>query len=147
MVSPELLRRFTCFSGASEQILKQVAMLSEEKNAQAGDVLFREGEDATHLHIVVEGEVDVQYVLGDGSYQTVDTLIAGDLMLWSSLVEPHTTHSMGVARTNVKLVAIDAPKLRELMQAEPQLGYLVMRALASAISNRLHGARLQIAAM
>lgn len=147
MVSPELLRRFTCLSGASEQILKQVAMLSEEKNAQAGDVLFREGEDATHLHIVVEGEVEIQYVLGDGSYQTVDTLIAGDLMLWSSLVEPHTTHSMGVARTNVKLVAIDAPKLREMMQAEPELGYLVMRALASAIANRLHGARLQIAAM
>lgn len=147
MVSPELLRRFTCLSGASEQILKQVAMLSEEKNARAGDVLFREGEDATHLHIVVEGEVDIQYVLGDGSYQTVDTLIAGDLMLWSSLVEPHTTHSMGVARTNVKLVAIDAPKLRELMQAEPQLGYLVMSALAAAIANRLHGARLRIAAM
>jgi CRP-like cAMP-binding protein len=147
MVSPELLRRFTCFSGATEQILKQVAMMSEEKLAREGDVLFREGEDATHLNLVVEGEVDVQYVLGDGSYQTVDTLIAGDLMVWSSLVEPHTTHSMGVARTNVKLVAIDAPKFRELMQAEPRLGYLVMSALASAIAHRLHGARLQIAAM
>lgn len=147
MVSPELLRRYNCLSGADEQMLKQVAMLSEEKIARAGDVLFREGQDATHLHIVVEGEVDIQYVLGDGSYQTVDTLIAGDLMVWSSLVEPHMTHSMGVARTQVKLVAIDAPRLRELMQAEPRFGFLLMRSLASAIAHRLHGARLQIAAM
>ncbi|HOA74771.1 MAG TPA: cyclic nucleotide-binding domain-containing protein [Phycisphaerae bacterium] len=147
MVSPELLRRFAIFSGADEPTLKQVAMLSEEKTARAGDVLFREGEDARYLHIVVEGEVDIQYVLGDGSHQTVDTVVAGDPLVWSSLVPPHQTHSMGVARTAVKLVAIDAARLRELMQANPALGYQVMSTLAGAIAHRLHGARLQIAAM
>lgn len=147
MVSPELLRRFACFSGATEQSLKQVAMLSEEKSAAAGEVLFREGQVATHLYIVVDGEVDIQYVLGDGSHQTVDTLIAGDFMMWSSLVEPHTTHSTGVARTSVKLVAIDAPKFLDLLESEPALGFNVMKSVAAAIAHRLHGARLQIAAM
>jgi CRP-like cAMP-binding protein len=147
MVSPEILRRFAYFSGASEQSLKQVAMMSEEKTARAGDVLFREGQDATELCVVVEGEVDIQYVLGDGSHQTVDTLIAGELMIWSALVEPHMTHSVGVARTPVKLVAINAPKFRALLDSEPVLGYQVMEAVASAVAHRLHGARLQIAAM
>jgi CRP-like cAMP-binding protein len=134
MVSPELLRRFACFSGATEQSLKQVAMLSEEKSAAAGEVLFREGQVATHLYIVVDGEVDIQYVLGDGSHQTVDTLIAGDFMMWSSLVEPHTTHS-------------DAPKFLDLLESEPALGFNVMKSVAAAIAHRLHGTRLQIAAM
>lgn len=147
MVSPELLRRFAYFSGATEQTLKQVAMLAEEKSVRAGDVLFREGQDATELCVLMEGEVDIQYVLGDGTYQTVDTLIAGDLMVWSALVEPHTTHSMGVARTPVKLIAIDAPRFRALLDSEPVLGYHVMKAVAAAVAHRLHGARLQIAAM
>lgn len=146
MVSPEILRRFTYFSGAGEESLKQVAMLSEEKTARAGAVLFSEGQDATELCLVVEGEVDVQYVLGDGSHQTVDTLVGGDIMIWSALVTPHITHSMGVARTNVKLVAIDAPKFRQLMASDPVLGFSVMKAVAAAVADRLHGARLQIAA-
>lgn len=146
MVSPELLRRFTYFSGATEESLKQVAMLGEEKSARAGDVLFREGQEAAELCLVVEGEVEIQYVLGDGSHQAVDTLVGGDIMIWSALVEPHTTHSMGVARTPVKLVTLNAPKFRALLASDTALGFNVMRAVAAAVADRLHGARLQIAA-
>ena len=147
MVSPEMLRRFPCFAGVGEGLLKQVAMIGEEKSIRKGDLLFREGEDATHLEIIIEGELDIQYLLGDGSYQTVDTTVAGDFTLWTSLIEPHITHSMGVARTNVRVVALDAAKLRTLMEAEPMLGYRIMSAIAGAVSHRLLGARMQIAAM
>jgi len=147
MVSPEILRRYPYFTGVTEQMLKEVAMISEEKSMPAGTVLFREGEEAAHLYIVTEGEVDVQYVLGVGSHHTVDTLVAGELMVWSSLVEPHITHSMGVARTPVRLVAIDAPKFRALLDSDPVLGYRVMKGVATTVSHRLDGARLQIAAM
>lgn len=147
MVSPEVLRRFSCFAGISDSMLKQVAMVSSERTARKGDFLFREGEDATQLYLIVEGEVDIQYELGDGSHQTVDTTVAGDYTLWTSLIEPHQTHSIGVARTNLRLVAIDAVKLRELMEADPQLGYLVMKSLATVVSHRLQGARLRIATM
>lgn len=147
MVSPEVLRRFKYFTGVGEQSLKQVAMLCEERTAKSGDVLFREDEDATHLCIVAEGEIEIRYILGDGSHQTVDTLVGGDLMVWSSLIEPHRTHSMGVATTDVKLVAIDAPKLRALLKTDTVLGYHLMSGVARAMADRLHGARLQIAAM
>ncbi len=147
MVSPEVLRRSSYFTGVSEQSLKQVAMICEEKSVAKGTVLFREGEEASTLYILGEGEVDVQYVLGDGSHQTVDTLVGGDLMVWSSLVAPHTTHSMGVARTAVRMVAIDAPKFRAMLDADPILGYQVMKGVAAQVSHRLHGARLQLAAI
>ncbi|MBI4580856.1 MAG: cyclic nucleotide-binding domain-containing protein [Planctomycetes bacterium] len=147
MISPEALRRYIYFTTVSEPSLRQVAAISEEKTARKGDVLFREGEEATHLHILIEGEVDVQYELGDGSHQTVDTLVAGDLMVWSSVLEPHTTHSMGVARTNVRLVAIDAPRLRALMESDPVLGYRLMSGVAREVSHRLEGARVRLAAM
>jgi CRP/FNR family transcriptional regulator, cyclic AMP receptor protein len=147
MVSPEILRRYRYLSGISEQTLKQVAMISDEKSFRKGDVLFREGQDATELYIMVEGEVEVRYELASGEHSTVDTLVAGDLMVWSSLVEPHRTHSMGVARTNVKLVAINAVKLRAMMDADPLLGYRFMNGVATEVSHRLIGARLQLAAL
>ncbi len=147
MVSPEILRRYPYFTGVSEQSLKQVAMISDEKTVHAGEVLFREHEDAATLYVVQEGEVDIKYELGDGSHQTVDTLVGGDLMVWSSLVPPHTTHSIGVARANTRLVAIDAPKLRDLFTADPVLGYQIMAAVATQVSHRLHGARLRIATL
>jgi hypothetical protein len=33
--------------------------------------------------------MDIQYTLGDGELRTVDTLVAGELMMWSALVEPY----------------------------------------------------------
>jgi CRP-like cAMP-binding protein len=147
MISPEVLRRFSYFSGISESMVKQVAMICEDRTARAGETLFEEGREARFLYVIVEGEIDIRYVLGDGSHQTVDTLVAGDLMMWSSLVEPHQTHSTAVARTSVRLVEINAVKLRDLMASDPLLGYRIMNGVAEAMSQRLHGARLQIAAM
>jgi hypothetical protein len=47
----------------------------------------------------------------------------------------------------VRLVAIDASSLRNMFEVDPVLGYHVMTGVAAQVSHRLHGARLQLAAM
>ena len=100
---------------------------------------------ATHLYIVVEGEVDIRYRNDHGGYTTVDTLVKGSLMVWSALIEPHVTHSTAVARKDMRVIAIEAHKLRELMDEDPVLGSVLMSHAASAVSERLDGVRTQLA--
>ncbi len=147
MVSPEMLRRYPYFAGVSEESLKRVATISDEKMISAGEVIFREGQDSTCLHIVVEGQVDIQFELGNGERRTVDTLVGGDLLVLSALVEPYKITATSVARTAVRLISIDARQLRQMMEADPQLGFRLMQGVAKAMSDRLHGARVQIASM
>jgi CRP-like cAMP-binding protein len=147
MVSPELLRRFPYFHGVSDDVLKAVAMIAEEREFNPGDVLFREDQSADHLFIIAEGEVDIQYVLGNGEHKSVDTLVGGELMVWSAVIAPHRTHSKGVATKKGRCVAIEAGGLRELIGRDLMLGFGLMSGIAQAVSHRLEGARAQLATL
>lgn len=55
MVTPETLRRYPYFSGADEESLEAIALISTEITCTTGEVLFRDGEAASHCYIVVSG--------------------------------------------------------------------------------------------
>src|SRR3989304_3572488 len=77
LISPERLRRFPHCAGASDEMLKQVAMLGKERNFKAGERLFEEGKPATHLLMLEAGEVDIVYTLAKARQVVVDTVVAG----------------------------------------------------------------------
>jgi CRP-like cAMP-binding protein len=145
MISPEVLRRYPFFATANDETLKLLAMSGETRTYEAGQVLFQDGDAADHLLVLTEGEVDIQYVLQDGEHRTVDTRVAGDIVLWSALVVPFKTTANGVARRRTRVVALDALKLRELCETDHELGYHLMREIAQVMSHRLQGARVQLA--
>jgi len=145
MISPELLRRYPQFAGLSEESLKQLAMIADEKTVVPDVVMFREGDPATHLSIILKGEVNIQYTLGDGELRTVDTLVEGDLLMWSALVEPYRATAMGTTTKETHLLRIDAARLRELCDRDPLLGYRLMTQVAQLLAHRREGARVQLA--
>jgi len=147
MISTEQLRRYPCFTGASEDSLRALAMNSEELSFDAGQVLFNEGDPADHLFILLKGEVDIRYVLADGEQRTVDTRVKDDILLWSSVIEPYRTTAVAVARQNTRVLAINAATLRELRTKDDKLERSLMNQIALVISQRLQGARVQLATM
>ena len=147
MISPELLRRYPYFGAVNDDALKEVAMVSEEINAAAGQQIFAEDDPAENLYLLMEGEVDLQYTLGSGELRTVDTLVAGDLMVWSALVEPFKCTAVGTVRKDAKLIAINGPKLRELWENNLDLGYRMLISVTKLLATRLEGARVQLATL
>jgi len=147
MISPELLRRYPYFVAVGEDSLKQLAMIAEEKEIPAGTELFREGNPADYLNVIVKGEVDIQYVLGNGERRTVDTLVAGDILGWSALIEPYKYTAIGTATKDTHLVALEAKKVRALCDQDPLLGYRLTTQIAKLLGHRLEGARVQLAAI
>ncbi|MCH5377050.1 MAG: cyclic nucleotide-binding domain-containing protein [Planctomycetes bacterium] len=145
MISPEQLRRFPYFADVSEDALKEVAMISDEISATAGGTLFSEGDPADSLFLITEGEIDLQYTLGNGEQRTVDTLVPGDLAVWSVFVEPYKCTATGKLRTDAKLISINGRKLQELCEANKDLGYRMLISVAQLLATRLEGARVQLA--
>ncbi|TVS10194.1 MAG: hypothetical protein EA424_25750, partial [Planctomycetaceae bacterium] len=125
--------------------LKEVAMISEEISAAAGETLFKQGDPAELLYVMTEGEIDLQYELGSGELRTVDTLVAGDLAVWSTVVEPYRCTASGTIRKDTKLLAIQGAKLRELMETNHDLGYRLLLSVTKLLATRLEGARVQLA--
>lgn len=147
MISLEILRRYPYFAGVREESLKRLAMIADERSVPAGTVMFRDGDPADYLYIVVGGEVDIQYLLGNDELRTVDTLVAGDLLCWSALVEPYKATAIGTTKTKTDLVRFGAAKLRTLCDEDPLLGYRLSNQVAKLLAHRLEGARIQLAAV
>ena len=147
MISPEVLRRYPYFAGISEESLKQIAMIAEEKHVPAGTQMFNEGDPAGCFFVIIDGEVNIDYLLGTGEKRTVDTLTSGDLLVWSALVEPYRTTAIGTTTKDCDLVCINAEKLREFCEKDPLIGYRLTTQVAKMLANRLEGARVQLAAV
>ncbi len=147
MTSPEMLRRWPYFAGISDASLKALAMIAEEKAVAAGTHLFGEGDPAEAMNVIVKGEVNIEYILGDGQRRTVDTLVDGDILGWSALVEPYKYTAIGTATKPTQMITIHAKKLRDLCENDPHLGYQLTTQIAKLLAHRLEGARVQLAAI
>ena len=88
MISPEILRRYTYFAGISEEGLKQIAMIADEQAIPANTRIFNEGDPASHMLIIAQGEINIEFQLGNGELRIVDTMVEGDLLGWSALSSP-----------------------------------------------------------
>jgi CRP-like cAMP-binding protein len=147
MISPEKLRRYPYFSEISEDSLRAVAMIADEEQHARGQTIFREGDNAEKLYIITEGELDLRYTLGSGEQRIVDTLVPGELVMWSAIVPPYRSTALGTTRQDVRLIAISGPKLRELCEQDHDLGYRMLLSLTQLLASRLEGARVQLATM
>ncbi len=147
MISPETLRRYHYFGNIGEESLKALAMVAEEKDVPAGTEMFREGDATDVLHVITKGEVEIRYLLGNGEERTVDTLVAGELLCWSALIEPYKATSIGTTVKDTHLICIDAKKLREACDSEPLLGYQLAKEISKLLAQRLESARVQLAAV
>jgi CRP/FNR family transcriptional regulator, cyclic AMP receptor protein len=145
MISPESLRRYTYFAGISEEGLKQIAMIADEKAIPANTRIFNEGDPAGHMLIIVKGEINIEFLLGNGEIRIVDTMVEGDLLGWSALIEPYKMTANGTATKNTELIRIDAVKLRQLCEKDATLGYNLIKQIAKLLAHRLEGTSVQLA--
>ena len=145
MLPPDRLRAYPCFADLDSEEIARLAEHSSWRDVAESEVVFREHDNADHLFVVVEGQVDIFSTDAAGRNRVVDTLSKGDLMLLSALVPPHEARFGGMARAPTRLIAIEAPVLRELLAARPTVGFGVMGQVARALSSRLEGARYQLA--
>ncbi len=121
-------------------------MLADERRFRAGEVLFEEGQQASHLVFLESGQVDMVFALGAGQKVVVDTLVAGDIMCWSALLEPYTLTGSGVAKTDGVMIAVKAEGLRQLCKENPEHAQMMMTEVAKTLRDRLDATRVQLAA-
>jgi CRP/FNR family cyclic AMP-dependent transcriptional regulator len=146
MVSPELLRRYPFFANLTEEELKSIAMISEEKSYEANTFIFRERGKAEKLFVLVKGSVDIMVDTDEEGLQheTVSTLSHGDAFCWSAVVEPYTLTASAFAATPVTMIAIDGAGLRAMFELDCHLGYRILQKAAQVISSRLKDTRIQM---
>jgi CRP/FNR family transcriptional regulator, cyclic AMP receptor protein len=147
VISPELLRRYPFFAGLTADHLRGIAMIAEEVPYPAKTLIFKEGEEARYLYILVAGDVELLHSIENQSAITdsyVGSIAPGEIFGISTLVEPFYLTASARSEGPVETIQIDAAELRAMCDADHSLGYLLMQHLSQALSLRLHEARIQM---
>jgi CRP/FNR family transcriptional regulator, cyclic AMP receptor protein len=142
----QVLKKCQLFAALKETDLNQIASLTEAREYPAGAAIFREGTQAYELMVVDEGKVALQMVLSDGEAAsprgvTIDIITENEILGWSALVEPYMYTLAAVALQNTRLLRINGPGLRSLMEKNRDVGYEITKGLARVIAERLAATR------
>ncbi len=148
MISPELLRRYPFFSCLNDSEQRAIALVAEETSCETGTMLFEEGQPVQALHFLLEGSVDLYYKApGDGREPLlVSEVSVGEPFGISALIEPYDLTATARVSRPSRILRIPAAALRGLCEADSKMGYALMRQVAHIAMERLHFARVQLAA-
>jgi CRP-like cAMP-binding protein len=139
MPSVQTLQRFSVFAHLDHMPLQTMALLMREIEVSKGQPLFQEGEQATVLYMVVDGNVELEFKLGrrDNQPTSLEILGTGDMIGWSAWYRPMSILCSAVASTDATLLEVDSVKLRSLMEENSEIGYRLMSYAAQVIRRRL----------
>ena len=110
----------------------------------AGQFIFREGAPADQFYVLRHGKVAVEIGEPGRGVVTIETLEAGEVLGWSWLFPPYTTHFDARAVTFVRALALDGACLRSKCERDATLGYDLAMRFARVLMQRLEATRLQL---
>jgi CRP/FNR family cyclic AMP-dependent transcriptional regulator len=148
VVSTELLRRYSFFALLNDEQLQAIAMIAQDKSYPQGALLVKENTNAVCLALLLEGDVDLIYSGGGEGAITnalVGTIAPGEPYGVSSLIEPYRYTATARATMPVRVIEIDGVALRDLVEKDYKIGYIMMRNVAIAVLERLRYTQMELA--
>ena len=123
------------FRGMDKNFVKETYDLTVKDSFKQGEVLFREGDQATYFYILLKGRVR----LGTrDTGQVVHTVSRpGEAFGWSSLVGRDVYSASAECVESTKLLKIDREDFRKVLEKDPTNGLSFFRRLAGALGERL----------
>jgi CRP-like cAMP-binding protein len=139
MITAQEIGQMPLFADLSQEQLEVLAGLAEEKNFAEGEYLFKEGDSATHIFILLEGKIGIQVRLTSRPDSYTYTVLSqfGQMVGWSGLVAPSHYTAAAVSQMDSRLMAMDGQALMRAFEADCHLGFTVMRRVTEVIGGRM----------
>ena len=143
MITSEMLAEFDLFKGVSKEVLEEIAEISESVKMEKDSVVFREGEGADKLHLLISGSIALRVKLTSRPDSvTVSFLnIPHQTLGWSGVVAPNHYTASAYCEEDTELVVIPSDKFMDILDRHTDAGYKIMLRITQIISDRLRNSR------
>jgi CRP-like cAMP-binding protein len=133
----ETLAEIHFLDGASPAHLEQIAAVAQIREYDKSDIIFREGEIADSVYLVVSGKLSLELLPSTTERKQIVNVGPGEMLGWSSLIEQPRFAAAAVVVEPTRLVQIDATRLWAICDEDPRFGYDFMRRAVLALAKRL----------
>jgi len=138
------VNRVAIFKELNEDLLNLLSPLFEAFSCQPGTVIFRQGDPAEFLYLVIDGKVDMSFKPYDGIPITISHVSRGGLFGWSAVLGKDKYTSTAVAIGDIKAFRVHGSNLRKFCREHPKEGKEILERLADGVSSRWKDAHKQV---
>lgn len=139
----ELLREMAFFKGLPKDCMTQVSGCGKFGVVRKDRFLAHTGESADAFFVIRSGKVAIE-THGSGRTLRIQTAGAGEVVGWSWLFPPHEWSFDVRALEETHMIALNGKCLRQKCDADPVLGYHLMKRFAGILVKRLTATRMQL---
>jgi CRP/FNR family transcriptional activator FtrB len=129
-VALEILGEVPAFAALPDGVLERLAVNAREWVVPAGGTIYVHGNMPEDLHIILEGQVGLFGIGADGESTVVEVLRAVDQFNLAAVLTDGRYLMTARALTPVRLYLIEAARLRDIVQSEPQLAVAMIVSLS-----------------
>lgn len=138
------LRSLKFTSNLPEHVIAELADIATEEDLAAGTRIFREGTMFSKMLVIISGRVLLDMHVPSRGSVPILSLGPGDMVGWSAVVSDAVMTASATAAADTHLLSFDGRTLDELCERNHEFGYRFYQQMASALSRRLLGTRLQL---
>jgi CRP/FNR family transcriptional regulator, cyclic AMP receptor protein len=124
--------------------IERLAACARHVSLPAGTRLFDEGAPAHCFWLIEAGQVALDTLVPGDSRVIIEKLGRGDLVGLSWLAPPYQFQYGAVAAQVLQAFEFDAAAVRAACDADPALGYALLRRLFGIASHRLQATRMRL---
>ena len=123
------------FMDMGKDFTMEVLDISERLSHEEGDLLFHEGDAATHFYVLLKGRVKLS--LGDAGPVVYMVRQPGEIIGWSGLIGRKTYTATGECVEATNLLKFDCGVFLKILKKYPKNEALLFRRLAEMLGKRL----------
>ena len=138
-----ILAKHPFFEGLDKHYIELLTGCASNERYDAGEYLFREGDEAAKFFIIRHGAIAVE-IAAPGGPAVIYTHDEGDVVGWSWLFEPYNWHFSGRALNLTRVIALDGVCLRRKCEEDHSLGYEFMKRFSHKMMRSLDLTRIQL---
>lgn len=136
------LAQHPMFKELAPEHIEKIAGYASVQRYERQQIVFEQDKVADRFYIVREGRVTVEIPSIDGEPFAIQALGDGSMLGWSWLLPPYRWNFDARATAPSTIIEVDGVKLREACEADPALGYQLMKRVAALMAERLNAARM-----
>lgn len=129
------LKQSDLFWEMSKDFVKEAMEIGEKMSLKEEDILFKEGDGATHFYILLKGRVKLS--IGRTGPMVYMARHAGEVIGWSSLNGRKEYSATGECMEPVNLIKFNTKKFLSILEKNPENGLVFYKRLAEMLGERL----------
>jgi CRP/FNR family transcriptional regulator, cyclic AMP receptor protein len=139
-----ILAEHPFLKGLEPRFIQLIVGCASNLRFNAGEYLFREGQEAGQFYILRHGKVAIELAAAERGVINIQTVGEGDILGWSWLIPPYSWRFDARALELTRAIALDGKCLRAKCEEDHQLGYEFLKRFSHIIAQRLEATRLQL---